>query len=119
MRLGALSSLTFLLLTGCGSEDRTPIPQEMRDAMIEMAASDLPDDVLQYDDESRALPPWSAYPEIPRYSIGWRMGGGEAYWVEFWDWYHTLSSEEQSAYRAEYPEPEDWDGYYELLNSDR
>ncbi len=25
------------------------------------------------------LPPWLAYPEIDRHSIGWRMGYGEDY----------------------------------------
>jgi hypothetical protein len=37
------------------------------------------------------VPPWVKHPNIPRYSIGWRMGSGEWYvwmwrqWSEEWD----------------------------------
>ncbi|MFR3181913.1 hypothetical protein [Dysosmobacter welbionis] len=31
-------------------------------------------------------PPWMAFPEIERYSIGWRMGYGEDYIDRFDDW---------------------------------
>lgn len=30
-------------------------------------------------DKKLMPPPWLAYPEIERYSIGWRMGYGEDY----------------------------------------
>ncbi|MEV0398199.1 hypothetical protein [Polymorphospora rubra] len=33
----------------------------------------------QLDAHGRVLPPWRAYPEIERYSIGWRVGNGEWY----------------------------------------
>jgi ribA/ribD-fused uncharacterized protein len=57
-------------------------------------------------------PPWLAFPSISRYSIGWRMGAGESYRYDFWDWYHGLSAEHQSAFRANYPEPKSWRGTY-------
>lgn len=28
-------------------------------------------------------PPWEAFPELPRYCIGWRMGAGE-HWLDLW-----------------------------------
>ena len=36
-------------------------------------------------------PPWLVYPEIERYSIGWRMGYGEDYIYKFWNWLDTLT----------------------------
>lgn len=35
-------------------------------------------------------PPWLAYREIERYSIGWRMGYGEDYICRFNDWLNSL-----------------------------
>ena len=43
-------------------------------------------------------PPWLAYREIERYSIGWRMSYGEDYIYRFGDWLDTLSPEEQVDY---------------------
>lgn len=42
-------------------------------------------------------PPWLAYPEIERYSIGWRMGYGEDYLYKFSDWFYSLPEEEQKS----------------------
>ena len=41
-------------------------------------------------------PPWIAYPEIERYSIGWRMGYGEEYICRWGDWWETLTEKEQN-----------------------
>ena len=38
-------------------------------------------------------PPWIAYPEIERYSIGWRMGSGEAYLDKWGAWFDALEDE--------------------------
>ena len=66
------------------------------------------------EDERQAtkLPLWLAFPEIPRYSIGWRMGVGEDYAMEFGEWWETLSAEAQQAYQQRYPEPAGWRGWY-------
>ena len=45
-------------------------------------------------------PPWLVYPEIERYSIGWRMGYGENYIYKFWNWLDTLTSDELAEYRS-------------------
>jgi len=65
--------------------------------------------------ESRPLsPPWVMFPEIPRSSIGWRMGGGETYLAYFGDRYRAMPSMERLEYRATYPEPEEWQGFYQI-----
>jgi hypothetical protein len=65
------------------------------------------------------LPPWLKYPHIGLGSIGWRMGYGEDYWVEFDEWYKSLTSEIRAQYRAKFPEPSEveqglpWTGFYD------
>ena len=62
----------------------------------------------------KIMPPlWLAFPEFERYSIGWRMGYGEDYAYRFYDWLNTLSSEEQVEYRALFPEPVTWKGFWD------
>ena len=62
-------------------------------------------------------PPWLAYREIERYSIGWRMGYGEDYICRFNDWLNSLSIEEQAEYRALFPEPITWKGWWDNTDS--
>lgn len=57
-------------------------------------------------------PPWIAYPNIERYSIGWRMGYGEAYIMKWHVWYDLLSEKEQKEYEELFPEPITWKGYW-------
>lgn len=58
-------------------------------------------------------PPWLAYREIERYSIGWRMGYGEDYISRFGTWLDTLSREELEEYRTLFPEPITWKGWWD------
>ncbi len=58
-------------------------------------------------------PPWLACPEIERYSIGWRMGYGEDYITKWSRWYRELAPEKAAQYRAMFPEPITWRGYWE------
>jgi predicted NAD-dependent protein-ADP-ribosyltransferase YbiA (DUF1768 family) len=48
------------------------------------------------------LPAWMEHPEIPKGSIGWRMGYGEAYVYEHSDWQRTLAAQEKREYAAAY-----------------
>ena len=57
-------------------------------------------------------PPWIAYPEFGRQSIGWRMGKGEDYISEWFIYLESCSKDQREAYRNKYPEPEDWLGIY-------
>lgn len=50
------------------------------------------------------LPPRLKAPWIAKGSIGWRMGGGERYLIEFDDWRGALSRDETAAYRRAYPQ---------------
>lgn len=45
-------------------------------------------------------PPWQAFPTYERYSIGWRMGSGESYLMEYWKFLDELP--EDRASRLEY-----------------
>ena len=65
--------------------------------------------------DGQMLPPWLEIPEYERFSLGWRMGGGEDYLCAFFDFYKSLSEEEREAYAQRYPEPEEWANYYKQL----
>ncbi len=64
-------------------------------------------------DKKLLPPPWIAYPEIERYSIGWRMGYGESYICKWGQWYTSLSEEEHEEYQTLFHEPVTWKGYWE------
>ncbi len=65
-------------------------------------------------EEKKLLPPpWLAYPEIERYSIGWRMGYGESYIIKWGDWYNNLPEKEAEEYQKLFPEPVTWRGYWD------
>ena len=56
------------------------------------------------------VPPWRKYPEIPRGSIGWRMGSGEFY-VWMWSrWFERLADAARAEYltRWEPDAPDEW-----------
>ena len=47
------------------------------------------------------------------YGIGWRMGYGEDYIYRFGDWLKALTPEERIEYRALFPEPVTWKGWWD------
>ena len=57
---------------------------------------------MLWKDKKIMPPPWLAFPEIERYSIGWRMGYGEDYIYRFGDWLDTLSSEELCEFASDF-----------------
>lgn len=64
----------------------------------------------QFDAHGRVLPAWRAYPQIERYSIGWRIGNGEWHLMVWWHWWASadMPGAERIAYfRADEP-PHDW-----------
>ena len=99
----------------------------MNDRIIRKdAVSPCPDTTFQnearmwWNGEGQMKPPWQAYPTYSRYSLGWRMGVGEDYWVQFWDWFScALSDEQRAAFIADYPEPDGWEGCYQRMLADR
>lgn len=64
------------------------------------------------EDRQLLLPPWIAYPEIERYSIGWRMGYGESYIDRWGVWFDNLTQDERNVYQELFPEPVTWKGYW-------
>lgn len=65
--------------------------------------------------KSPPLPPWKAHPDIPRGSIGWRMGGGETTAMNFQEFFTELSDEDRARFEQAHPEPDEWVGYYRLI----
>ena len=57
-------------------------------------------------------PPWVAFPDYPRYSMGFRMGVGEDYLMQFRDWYTLAERNEIEGFQNTYPESEDYIGFY-------
>lgn len=109
--------LMFPALAACAEDKDVATTEEEMRAMIKDAASELSDDRLSYDSDGLALPPWEALPDIPRGSIGWRMGSGEDYWIEFSQWYRSLTPEQRAEYRELYQAPPGWEGFYDLIES--
>jgi hypothetical protein len=59
--------------------------------------------------DGNLLPPWQRYPDIPRYSIGWRMGYGESYIKAWIKWSVEFTQEQMLAYFHKYkPIPPAW-----------
>ena len=48
------------------------------------------------------IPPWAKYPNIPRRSIGWRMGGGEWYRWMWHRWWERQTAEVKADYEIEW-----------------
>jgi hypothetical protein len=63
----------------------------------------------------RVDPPWRKYPEIPALSIGWRMGYGQDYYLDFYKWFYFLPDEEKAAYIQANPLPQGWPDIYEVI----
>jgi hypothetical protein len=57
--------------------------------------------------------PWEVYPDIPKGSIGWRMGPGEDVSHDWFAWLRGLTAERREDYRKRHLEPESWAGTYD------
>ncbi len=55
------------------------------------------------------LPPWLAYPELERYSMGY----GEDYMNKLHQYYSKLSHSERIIYKLAYPATGEWKGWYD------
>jgi hypothetical protein len=89
--------------TGAGDYD-----WRMRNVCGPFPNPEIPD----RDSAGRMIPPWLKYPNLPRRSMGWRMGVGEQYVNEFNVWWWRLTRDDRRAYQAEYVEPEEWKGFF-------
>lgn len=64
-------------------------------------------------------PPWIAFPDIAPDSIGWRMGSGEVYMMDFHQWYMQLNDVAARHLRERWPAPEDWADFYPTYETRR
>lgn len=53
-------------------------------------------------------PQWIECPQLSEFSMGWRMGAGEEYRYQFWDWYESLTPAQQQEYQTLFPYPPFW-----------
>ena len=60
-------------------------------------------------------PPWVKYPNLPRTSMGWRMGAGEEYREEFDGWWVEQLESLRAAMVASFPEPATWTDFWKSL----
>ncbi|MFT5823975.1 MAG: ribA/ribD-fused uncharacterized protein [Crocinitomix sp.] len=57
----------------------------------------------------KPMPPlWIMYPEITQFSIGWRMGYGEGYKWDLFDWLKKLTVDDKKRYDEMFPRPAFW-----------
>ncbi|KIC10324.1 hypothetical protein RA19_11435 [Leisingera sp. ANG-M1] len=62
--------------------------------------------------EGTVVPPWHEIPGYGRASMCWRMGGGEDYMRNFREWFSVLDRHDREKFQTEFPEPQDWSGFY-------
>jgi hypothetical protein len=62
------------------------------------------------------LPPWAAFPEYDRDSMGWRMGAGEDHLYRLYVFFKHCDAEERAEYERRHPEPAEWLGWYAELD---
>ncbi len=68
--------------------------------------------ILPQSDEFIMLPPWAAFPFYSAFTIGWRMGDGEWYLHEWFQWYDKPGPEDKMDYRNRFAVPEDERGWH-------
>jgi len=72
------------------------------------------DNSINFTIENPMPPLWMMFPHIHLLSIGWRMGYGESYKFDFFDWLDTLSVGDMEKYKAMFPPPVLlWKNWYE------
>jgi ribA/ribD-fused uncharacterized protein len=59
------------------------------------------------------LPPWMKFPKIDNSDMFWRMGKGEEYLIQFFNYFDGLPSREQTIYKLTNPAPYEWENFYE------
>jgi ribA/ribD-fused uncharacterized protein len=65
---------------------------------------------MENKDSNKLMAPlWLMYPHIQNGSIGWRMGYGEGYALDFYLWFNNLKEDEKKKYKEMFPEPKRWE----------
>ncbi|WP_421724891.1 hypothetical protein [Bauldia sp.] len=87
-------------------EWNTPSEEEIR--WLKAIAKEIPKTVYP----NPLLPPWKEIPGVNKYSMAWRMGGGDGYLEDFVDWLRSLPQEKRDRYLTDNPEPAGWEDFY-------
>lgn len=69
-------------------------------------------EISTFDPNGIMVPPWVKYPNLPKGSMGWRMGQGEWYIEDFYRWYYSNPRKRRVEIMSTYKEPEEWKGFY-------
>jgi len=86
------------------------LPPDLAEKFSELAKS-----LYRIEDGETPLPPWLMIPEYGPISMGWRMGSGQEYLVEFVRWFRELEDSRRVNYMNDYPEPVEWSGFYDRI----
>ena len=62
------------------------------------------------------LPPWIAFPDVPRMSPAWYDADRHEFILRFGQSWSLLEPEERDEITSAYPAPESWNGWYEALS---
>ena len=60
-----------------------------------------------------SLPPRLVLPDLPRGSMGWRMGDGEEALMRFSRYFEDLSPEAAQAFMDRHPAPDGWESFFD------
>ncbi|GEM_PF-1362503 len=92
-------------------DDLKHLPPKTQKLLLEVLNN--PSEPINYPEPM--LPHWKACPNIPWPSIGWRMGGGEGYDIDFLEWFYKLPSDARKQYIKDNQEPNGWDGFWKRV----
>lgn len=86
-------------------------PEEMKE-MIEHASARLNPGKVE---SAASKPPWVSIPGHPMGDPIWRMGSAEDLRREFRKKHSAMTPSEQAEFEKNFPEPDGWEGYYQML----
>ena len=96
---------------------RSPTERFQRNPVSDITMKDQDETADLRDEHGDLLPPWVAFPHLPRFSIGWRMGRPESHLTDWTNWYLVLPEDERRNYRRRYRAPWPlWTGSYLTLS---
>ena len=74
------------------------------------------DPVPEWPSMEEMLPPWIAFPDVPRMSPAWYDADRHEFILRFGQSWSLLEPEERDEITSAYPAPESWNGWYEALS---
>jgi len=93
------------------------IQRKWRVARMKKVLNSLENCSVNSRSEQELEPLWITMPGYNRYSMAWRMGGGEDLSRKFQIQYRELTEKSKENFQLQYPEPKGWEGFYSSLES--